>query len=343
MGAAKLIAAPSPGRAASRGRCASTTCSAPARRSCSRTPSRRSASAVAKAARRRGRVACPRSPRAPVSGSTRTRWPASGSAPSRGSPTSTATTVWRAPRRAQRARPAGVAEVRDDDDHAARPRQALHARQRVRDPGAGGRRRRATTPDCTSRAHRRQRAAAAARRQQPDPLGAGDDDADAPAAADREPRDDLGDALGHVALEPVGGAERHRGGDVEHEPGRDRALGDLEADVRRAGARAGRRVEPADVVARLVGPQLRDLGAGAEAGGRGGRRAGPRTRAGAARGRAARPRRRAGAPGPGGPGGTMSWAALTRPRRAAPCRAGPRRRARGRAGRRARTPSASAS
>ena len=168
-------------------------------------------------------------------------------------------------RRAQRARPAAVAEVRDDDDHAARPRQALHARQRVGDPGAGG----GAVGDDTG-LHEppdgRQRAAPPARRQQPDLLGAGDDDADAPAAPDREPRDDLRHSLGDVALEPVGGAERHRGRDVEHQPGGDRALGDLQADVRHAGARAGRGVEAADVVARLVGPQLRDLGAGAEAG-----------------------------------------------------------------------------
>ena len=124
-----------------------------------------------------------------------------------------------------------------------------------------------TTPGLHEPADGRQRAAPAARRQQPDPLGAGDDDADAPAAPDREPRDDLRDPFGHVALEPVGGAERHRGGDVEDQPGGDRALGDLEADVRRAGARAGRGIEAAHVVARLVGPQLRDLGAGAEAGG----------------------------------------------------------------------------
>ena len=73
-----------------------------------------------------------------------------------------------------------------------------------------------------------------------------------------------------------------------------------------AGARAGRGVEPAHVVAGLVGPQLRELGAGAEAGASvlAGQDAGraPAQREVEPRDRVAGQR----APGPGGPGGTMS-------------------------------------
>ena len=65
----------------------------------------------------------------------------------------------------------------------------------------------------------------------------------------------------------VRGAERHRRRDVEHEPGRQRPLGHVQAHVRLAHARGGGRVDLAHVVADLVGAQLRELGAGAEAGG----------------------------------------------------------------------------
>ena len=84
--------------------------------------------------------------------------------------------------------------------------------------------------------------------------------------ARRRAGDDLRDAFGDVGLQPVGGAERHRRRDVEHEPGREDPLGDLQAHVRDPGARAGRRVELAHVVADLVGPQLRELRAAADAG-----------------------------------------------------------------------------
>jgi len=84
--------------------------------------------------------------------------------------------------------------------------------------------------------------------------------------ARRGARDDLRDALRDIGLQAVGGAERHRGGDVEHEPGREDPLRNLQTDVRDAGARAGGRVELADVVAELVRAQLRELGAAADAG-----------------------------------------------------------------------------
>jgi hypothetical protein len=73
-------------------------------------------------------------------------------------------------------------------------------------------------------------------------------------------------ALGDVGLEALGGAERHRRGDVERQPRRQRALRHLQPDVRLAGARRRGRVDAPDVVADDVGPQLGELGAGADAG-----------------------------------------------------------------------------
>jgi hypothetical protein len=64
------------------------------------------------------------------------------------------------------------------------------------------------------------------------------------------------------ATQAVRGPERHRGADVHEQPGRERALGDVVADVRVPGAGAGGGVEVADVVAELVGPDLRELRAG---------------------------------------------------------------------------------
>ena len=49
----------------------------------------------------------------------------------------------------------------------------------------------------------------------------------------------------------------------KHEPGDEHALGELDADVRRAGARGDVPVDSADVVAGLVGPYLVELGADA--------------------------------------------------------------------------------
>ena len=92
-------------------------------------------------------------------------------------------------------------------------------------------------------------------------------DADAAGAAHREPGEHERDALGDVGLEPRRRAERHRRRDVKGDPRRQRPLGHVQAHVRLAGARGRRGVEVADVVARLVRPQLRQLGAGADTGG----------------------------------------------------------------------------
>ena len=69
------------------------------------------------------------------------------------------------------------------------------------------------------------------------------------------------DALGDVRLAPVGGAELHRRRRVEHEPGDEHALGEVDADVRLAGPGGHVPVDPAHVVAGLVRPHLRQLGA----------------------------------------------------------------------------------
>jgi hypothetical protein len=71
--------------------------------------------------------------------------------------------------------------------------------------------------------------------------------------------------LGDVGLAALGGAERHRRRGVEHEPGHEGALGEVDPHVRRAGARGHVPVDLAHVVLdRLVGPDLRELAAPAE-------------------------------------------------------------------------------
>ena len=88
-----------------------------------------------------------------------------------------------------------------------------------------------------------------------------------PGAAHAEPPEHERHALGDVGLQPPRGAERHRRRDVEHDPGRQRALGHVQADVRLAGAGGRRGIDVAHVVADLVRAQLRELGADADAGG----------------------------------------------------------------------------
>jgi hypothetical protein len=72
--------------------------------------------------------------------------------------------------------------------------------------------------------------------------------------ADRDRR-----TLGDVRLPSVGGAEVHGGGGVEHEPRDQHPLGELNADMRLT--RAGRDVpvDPANVVAWDVRPDLGEL------------------------------------------------------------------------------------
>ena len=88
--------------------------------------------------------------------------------------------------------------------------------------------------------------------------------AEAVAAAGGEVADGDRHALGDVRLAAVGGAEAHRRGGVEHEPGDEHALGEVDAHVRLAGAGGDVPVDPADVVARDVRADQRELGAVAE-------------------------------------------------------------------------------
>ena len=72
------------------------------------------------------------------------------------------------------------------------------------------------------------------------------------------------DALGQIRLRPVGGAEAHRGRRVEHEPGDEYALGELDAHVRLARPGGHGPVDHPDVVPGDVPPDHRELGAGPE-------------------------------------------------------------------------------
>ena len=72
-------------------------------------------------------------------------------------------------------------------------------------------------------------------------------------------------AFGHIGLAALGRAERHRGRGVEHEPGHERSLGQMDADVRCPGPRRHVPIDLADVVLdRLVRPDLRQLTASSE-------------------------------------------------------------------------------
>ena len=175
--------------------------------------------------------------------------------------------------RAERARPRrplgavrGLAEVGDDDDEPGPAREA-HRRGAARAPSAsaGGGAPSGATPAATRAAQRDERAAPAARRQQPrDGRAAGEQRDAAGAAHGRAGRrtsatpaatSDFSRAAVPNAIEADTSSSTHvvsaRSGTCW------RTCGD-------AGARARRRVQAAHVVADLVGPDLRELGAGAQ-------------------------------------------------------------------------------
>ena len=260
LGAAKLIAAPARGRLSQSLPVESPTCVARCWRRSRLTVARRSASAAANASRNRVALVSA-STCCPVSGSTRTSGPASGSAASSGSTTSTATTEWRAATARSGARQPSSRKSRDHDDEAAGSCKARDAVQREADPAPACRRRRVRRPRAAAserlparRAHRRAAARAAPRRPRS-------------STAKRPPRRTASRATTSVTpsatshLSRSAGPEGHRGGDVEHEPRRDRTLGNVHAHVRDPGPGARRRVQPAHVVAGLVRPQLGELGA----------------------------------------------------------------------------------
>ena len=74
-------------------------------------------------------------------------------------------------------------------------------------------------------------------------------------AAGDESADDEGRALGDVGLAPVGRPEVHRGRLVQHDPGGQLAIRHVLADLRDEAAGRGVPVDPADVVAGLIGPE----------------------------------------------------------------------------------------
>ena len=260
-----MLAAPARGRAASR------------RSVAARRGARRRGAARRRRRRARSRARPPRSARAAsartVSTSTRRpglgvdeRQAAHGPAArlARIADLDASTRVARAERAHRRCASRVAAEVGDDDDEAARWRASRPTRsqRRARGRGVGGavgrdalgeQRRSEADVACgpprggSGRARRRRRSARAS----------------APAVAGGERgRATSGDALGDVGLQPVGGAEapsRRTGRATSQVVSV--ALGHLQAHVGDAGAGAGGGVELAHVVAELVGPQLRELGA----------------------------------------------------------------------------------
>ena len=173
--------------------------------------------------------------------------------------------------RAQRRLPvARAAEVGDDDDEPARPREAGAARPTasvsVVPPGATASGRAAASSAARSWASSAEQPEPALLRAQDARLlrVAEGEHAEPVAAARGHVADGERHALGDVGLAPLRGAEGHRGRDVEHEPRGHRALADVHAHVRLAHARGHVPVDVADVVARLVGPDRRELGARAD-------------------------------------------------------------------------------
>ena len=119
-----------------------------------------------------------------------------------------------------------AAEVGDDHDERALHREPVEEQQRLGEPALAGRL-------VAQRRERQQQAAPALPGTAPARiLGAERDEPEPVAAPRRGVADRERDALGDVGLPPVGGAERHRGGAVEDEPGDEHALGELDADVR---------------------------------------------------------------------------------------------------------------
>ena len=227
-----------------------------------RTSSRSAAAASANRARTR-RLRVSTWTWRPVSGSTSHRSPAGTSSCSRGSTISTASTPWRARSCLQRRLPVALAaEVGHDHDQAALAADGGGAGQRRaerRRAGALGLdlaaqlgQQREQAEAALARAHDAR--SAAAERQHAEPV----------AAPGGDVADGQRDALGDVPLAPVGGAERHRRGRVEHQPARQRALADVHAHVRLLQPRGRVPVDVADVVAGEVRPDHRQLGAGAD-------------------------------------------------------------------------------
>ena len=149
-----------------------------------------------------------------------------------------------------------VAEIGDDDDEAGLPSKSGQPPQPGRHPVdvLVAVDRDALGEQPRERDHPRLRAPWS---QDPRSLCAGRQQPDAAGAADPDPPEHECDAFGDIGLQPPRRAERHRRGDVEHDPRRQRPLRDMQADVRHARAARGRgRVDVTDVIADLVRPDL---------------------------------------------------------------------------------------
>ena len=196
----------------------------------------------------------------PVSGSTSQRSPAGTSCCSRGSTISTAITPWRARRACS-----GVSQSRSP-----RKSETITTRPRWR-PSAAALSSAAPSevaPAPRRSASRRSSASSASRPIRPwrgrMMRGSPPPKASTPSRLPRRVAtwpDGQRDALGDVGLAAVGGAEGHRGAHVEHEPGGQRALAHVHAHVGLLQARGRVPVDVADVVAREVRADHRQLGA----------------------------------------------------------------------------------
>ena len=178
-------------------------------------------------------------------------------------------TAWRArrPPRAARSSPCLVAEVGDDRHEAGRARERRQPRERVGERAAVAPPS-AATPGVEQVAHGGEPGPRAARRQHDRRAGAERrrrrrsrrGGPRAGRARARRPRRRRPSA----AVAVPNAIDGERSSTIQR---RQRALGDVQAHVRLAGARGRGGVEVAHVVAGLVGAQLRELGAAADAGG----------------------------------------------------------------------------
>ena len=151
---------------------------------------------------------------------------------------------------------AAAAEVGHDDDERALHGDAVDERERAGEAAAA---RGVLVAERLERVE--ERGAPLPRAAQARGLGAERHEAEPVAAPRRGVADGERHPLGDVGLAPVGGAERHRRGRIQHEPRDEDALGELDAHVRPPGARGDVPLDPAHVVAGLVLPHLVQLAA----------------------------------------------------------------------------------
>ena len=197
----------------------------------------------------------------PVSGSSTTSRPTSGSRSSRGSRTSTAMISLRRPSRASAGLQVSVAAMKSEITIASPPRRKTRrrpsmARPRSTCPPSGDR---ATLPTRPIRCLRPPRIGTITW-----PAGRHDDRADPVAAEDCEPRHGRCDVDRQIGLPPSDGPEVEAAGSVDQDCDVEVALLDRVPDVRFARPGKDRPVHPADVVARLVGSCLSGLDTVAE-------------------------------------------------------------------------------